>query len=243
MNDIGGVFYDDMEIIGLRLILQNIVQMHIILFVYFTLSYPGEINKMIPSRILHNDLFRFTVQNLIFLLLAAVISFEAEAATINATRINNTLSSPVYLTSAPGESDRLFIVEQSGSIQILRKQANGSWAKNSQAFLRLSDSGINVSTGNEQGLLGLAFHPDYTTNGRFYVNYVANGQSHTSEFTTSSNTDIADSSSFKSVLSINRNRSNHNAGWIDFGQDNYLYIASGDSGGGNDPDNVAQNLQ
>ena len=205
---------------------------------------------MTHSTLLSDPLARFTLQNLFFLLIAAIISQTAEAATISLTRITNpsiatqSVERPVYVTTAPGESDRLFVLEShTGNIQILKKQSDGSWQKNSQAFLSLSDNGINVSTGNEQGLLGMAFHPDYQTNGKFYVSYTSSGQSHTAEFSVSSgNADLADNSSYKSVISFNRNRSNHNGGWIGFGTDNYLYIPTGDSGGGNDPDNVAQNL-
>ncbi len=196
------------------------------------------------SNIMSDPLARFAIQNLVFLLLAAMTSLSAEAAPIDITRIANNLNRPVYLTSAPGESDRLFIVESHvGAVQILKKQIDGSWLKNSQAFLLLSNSGISVSTANEQGLLGMAFHPDYQSNGKFYVSYTANGRSHIAEFLVSSNPDLANASSFKPILSFNRTASNHNGGWIGFGPDRYLYIPTGDSGGGNDPSNSAQNLQ
>lgn len=207
---------------------------------------------MTDSRLFADPLARFALQNLFFLLLAAIISQTADAAevtsNINVSRIASlgNQSRPVYVTSAPGESDRLFVVEShTGNIQILKKQTDGSWQRNSQSFLNLSDAGINISTAREQGFLGLAFHPDYQNNGKFYVSYTANNQSHTSEFSVSSgNVDLADSTTFKPVISVNRTPgvTNHNGGWIGFGRDNYLYIPTGDSGGGNDPQNAAQNL-
>lgn len=201
---------------------------------------------MINSKLLSDPLARFALQNLVFLILAAVvsISMSAEAAQIDVTRIANNLNRPVYLTSAPSETNRLFIVEShAGAIQILKKQADGSWLKNSQPFLLLSNSGISVSTASEQGLLGMAFHPNYASNGKFYVSYTANSQSHIAEFVVSSNPDIANSASYRPILSFNRTASNHNGGWIGFATDGYLYIPTGDSGGGNDPADSAQNLQ
>ena len=194
---------------------------------------------------LHHPLANLALKNLGFLLLAACFSPLAEAASINVTRINNDVSRPVYLTTPPGETDRLFVLEShTGQVQILNKQTDGSWRKGSTPFLNLSDAGINISTGGEQGLLGLAFHPDYANNGKFYVNYTGGGRAHTAEFTVSDNNpNLADAQSYKPVLSFNRTAGNHNGGWIGFGQDDYLYIASGDSGGGNDPQNAAQNLQ
>ena len=133
---------------------------------------------------------------------------------------------------------RLFIVEQDGVIKIL----NSAGITNSTPFL---DINARVrSSGSEQGLLGLAFDPNYTTNSRFYVNYINNsGNTVIARFTTSSNPDVAGATSEEILLTVNQPYSNHNAGSLVFGNDGYLYIALGDGGSGGDPQNFAQNLQ
>ena len=131
--------------------------------------------------------------------------------------------------------DRLFIVEQSGNIRI----ANTDGTVNTTDFLS-----INVNTsGNERGLLGLAFHPDYATNGFFFVNYInSSGDTRISRFTvSSSNPDIADPSSEFIILEVDQPFSNHNAGGLAFGDDGFLYLTMGDGGNGGDPGNRAQN--
>lgn len=146
------------------------------------------------------------------------------------------LSSPVALAHAGAE--RMFAVEQGGRIKIV--EANGSVP--STPFLDISD---RVNSGGEMGLLGLAFHPDYDSNGYFYVNYTSSsGGRHTriSRFTVTANPDVADPASEEILLTINQPYSNHNAGDLHFGPDGYLYIPMGDGGSGGDPDNNAQNL-
>ena len=129
--------------------------------------------------------------------------------------------------------DRLFIVEQDGNIKII---ANGSVL--ATPFLSLN---VN-STGNEQGLLGLAFHPDYQNNGYFFVNYtLANGSTQISRFEVSSDPNIAEPTSELPILTVNQPFSNHNGGCLQFGPDGYLYIALGDGGSAGDPQNIAQN--
>jgi len=146
------------------------------------------------------------------------------------------LDRPVFATSAPGDSDRLFVVEQhSAEIKIVDLSTNTV----SGTFLNLPGG---VSTGNEQGLLGLAFHPNYDTNGLFYVNFTDNnGVTQVQEFTRQT-ADIADASSARNILSITQPFSNHNAGWIGFGQDNLLYVATGDGGGAFDPQGNSQDI-
>lgn len=132
--------------------------------------------------------------------------------------------------------DRLFIVEQGGVIKILN--SNGS--VNTTPFLDITSQ---VTSGGERGLLGLAFHPAYASNGFFYVNYTnTNGNTQISRFTVSSNPDIADSNSELQMLSFNQPFTNHNGGHIAFGPDGMLYIASGDGGSGGDPQNNSQSL-
>ena len=157
---------------------------------------------------------------------------------IGLTPVISGMSSPVLLTAPPGDLIRLFIVEQSGAIRIIK---NGTLLP--AAFLDLGDS---ISTGSEQGLLGLAFAPDYATSGRFYVSYtnkhgpLAAGTSVIERYTVSGNTDVANAASGQRLLTLDDPYSNHNGGMIAFGPDDYLYYGMGDGGGGGDPLNSGQ---
>ena len=142
-------------------------------------------------------------------------------------------SNPLNLQHAG--DDRLFVVEQTGLIKIL--QTNGT--VNPTPFLDVS--GL-ISTGSERGLLGLAFHPDYSNNGYFYINYTnTSGNTQVSRFSVDSgDPDIANLGSELPIISYTQPRPNHNGGCLAFGPDGYLYISSGDGGPGGDPDNRAQ---
>ena len=141
------------------------------------------------------------------------------------------------LVTAPAGDDRLFVVEQGGKIRIIR--ANGTVAP--QPFLRLS--GL-ITSGGEQGLLGLAFHPRYATNGRFFVNYTnRSGSTVVAEFRVSANPNVANPASRRRLMLIAQPFANHNGGMVAFGPDGYLYIGMGDGGSGGDPGNRAQNLR
>lgn len=145
------------------------------------------------------------------------------------------LSQPVSLANA-GDS-RLFAVEQDGYIRII--QSNGTVV--STAFLNITDR-VN-SAGSEQGLLGLTFHPNYATNGYFYVNYTSNdSRTRISRFQVTGNPNVADPNSEEILLTVTQPYSNHNAGDIHFGPDGYLYIPLGDGGSGGDPQNNAQTM-
>jgi glucose/arabinose dehydrogenase len=142
----------------------------------------------------------------------------------------------------PGDrTNRLFVVEQSGVIWVFQNDSN---VTQKNIFLDIQDR-VNDS-GNEQGLLGLAFHPDYENNGYFYVNYTASNPNRTeiSRFSVSApNPDSADKNSEFHILSYNQPYSNHNGGKVAFGPaDGYLYIGVGDGGSGGDPQCNAQNL-
>ena len=151
------------------------------------------------------------------------------------TRVATGLSQPLYVTSAPGNPSRLFIVEKGGRIKVMQ---NGSVL--ATPFLDISS--IVKTTGFEQGLLGLAFDPNYQTNKKFYVNYIdLIGNTNNSSYTVSANPNIANTARTP-VLSYVQPYTNHNGGWIGFGPDGNLYIASGDGGDGNDPGNRAQDL-
>ena len=159
----------------------------------------------------------------------------ASAQTISLNLFKDGFTNPVNLQNAG--DDRLFVVEQGGIIKILNADATVETSN----FLNISSL---VGSGGERGLLGLAFHPDYTTNKYFYVYYInTSGNSQVSRFTTQANNpNVADANSEQKLLTINQPQSNHNGGCILFGPDGYLYIASGDGGGAGDQNNNAQNL-
>ena len=143
---------------------------------------------------------------------------------------------PVAISHA--NDSRLFITQQNGLIRIL--DANGDILPT--PFLDISGP-VNDS-GNERGLLGLAFHPDYANNGYFFVNYTGSGgATKVSRFSVSAaNPNVADPNSEQVLLTINQPFSNHNGGNVAFGPDGYLYIGMGDGGSANDPQNNGQTL-
>ncbi|NRD21131.1 PQQ-dependent sugar dehydrogenase [Winogradskyella eckloniae] len=144
-------------------------------------------------------------------------------------------SNPVNIKHAG--DNKLYVVEQDGYIKIV--QPDGSIE--STAFLNIDN--LVIDTGNERGLLGLAFHPDYETNGYFFVNYIDNlGNTVVSRFTRdATNPLLADINSEFNILSFDQPYSNHNGGDLAFGADGFLYISTGDGGSGGDPLNNAQN--
>jgi hypothetical protein len=167
---------------------------------------------------------------------ALILLFGTEAAlAIDALRIATGFDKPLCLAAPPGDSARLFVVEQTGKIKIINL---ASRTVNPTAFLDVS--GEITALGNEQGLLGLAFDPSYSTNGRFYISYTApggsfgNGVSHIAQLTVSANPDVADPSSLLTLLSFDQPQTNHNAGWLSFsprpGDEGNLYIHAGDGG-------------
>jgi glucose/arabinose dehydrogenase len=175
----------------------------------------------------------------LFVLTSALPATSALAVVpIKATRVASGLSRPVYVTAAPGDSSRLYIVEQhTGQIKILNLTGPNSGAINPTPFLDID----GLATGNEQGLLGLAFHPNYASNGQFYVNYTSTGGSfglgvtNVRRYVRSGDPNIADAGSGTAVMSFDQPQANHNGGWIGFGpNDGYLYVASGDGGNGDD---------
>ncbi|PKA81910.1 putative secreted protein (Por secretion system target) [Ulvibacter sp. MAR_2010_11] len=157
-----------------------------------------------------------------------------QSQTVELNLFANGFNSPVDLQNAGDE--RLFVVEQGGRIKIL----NPDGTTNPTLFLDIS---ILVSNGSEQGLLGLAFHPNYANNGYFYVNYTkTNGDTRIARYSVDpADPDIALSGSELTIIDYEQPFSNHNGGGIAFGPDGYLYIASGDGGSGGDPGNRAQN--
>lgn len=131
---------------------------------------------------------------------------------------------------------RLFVVEKGGRIKIL----NSNGTTNTASFLVITGQ---VSTGSEQGLLGLAFHPNYSSNGLFFINYTnLSGNTVIAKYAVDNeNPNIANASSGSALLTIAQPYANHNGGTLKFGPDGYLYIGMGDGGSGGDPENRAQN--
>ncbi len=150
-------------------------------------------------------------------------------------------ASTVDITGAKDGSNRLFLVNKGGTIRIFDLATNTLLPGN---FLNISSSVLN---NGEQGLLGLVFHPNFATNGYFYVNYIHAGSGNTtiSRFTATSPASNAavDISTEVVLLSIPQPFTNHNGGDLNFGPDGYLYIGMGDGGSGGDPGNRAQNPQ
>ena len=140
---------------------------------------------------------------------------------------------PALIVTSPPDDPRLFVVEQQGTIRILGDHST------SAPFLDLSDQ---IVAGGEQGLLGLAFHPQYALNHTFYVFYTTADANVLARYTASTtDPDKADPTSGVVMLSIPDFATNHNAGMLDFGPDGDLYITTGDGGGGGDPHLNGQN--
>ena len=150
------------------------------------------------------------------------------------TIVKHRFSKPLFLTASPDDTNRLFVVEQDGRILIVKGDRVLT-----TPFLDISKK---LSTGGERGLLGLAFHPHFSSNGRLFVNYTRAQDRATviAEYHASSNPNqvTLDESV---LLVIPQPYGNHNGGMIAFGPDHYLYIGMGDGGSGGDPENYAQN--
>jgi glucose/arabinose dehydrogenase len=143
------------------------------------------------------------------------------------------LAAPVHLAAPAGDA-RLFIIEQAGRIRVVE---NGQLLD--APFLDVS---ANVRSGGEQGLLSIAFHPGYATNGRFFVKYTdLAGTVRVVRYTTGTNRNAADPSSALPILQVEQPFANHNGGQLAFGPDGMLYIGMGDGGGSGDPQGQAQN--
>jgi glucose/arabinose dehydrogenase len=171
----------------------------------------------------------------------------AAASRVSLATILTGYTRPVLVTHAPGGGRVIFIVEQTGKIK-RATYADGRWTKLG-TFLDLS-SKVNdprKSGNNERGLLGLAFHPDYQSNGRFYVDYTRRGSGTTKGDTVIAeyrrqSASKADPSSRRVIMVINQPDSNHNGGHLAFGPDRLLYIGMGDGGGAGDPRGNGQKL-
>ncbi|MFB6152415.1 MAG: sorbosone dehydrogenase family protein [Haloarculaceae archaeon] len=167
-------------------------------------------------------------------------STAGDDGTVTATRVASGFVSPLGLEIP--QRGRRFVVDQAGKVYL-----QDSAGVHSDPFLDVTDRMVDVGGYSERGLLGLAFHPEFDENGRFFVRYSAparegtpGGYSHTfvlSEFHADPGARTADPDSERTVLEIPEPQSNHNAGAVAFGPDGYLYVATGDGGGANDVGN------
>lgn len=177
---------------------------------------------------------RLVLAGIFTLLALAGQPASADAATT--VRVASGLSSPIFVTQAPGDTSRLFIVEQRGRIRILQHGVILD-----SAFLNVDP--ISVCC-NERGLLGLAFHPEYPSNGYFYVNYTdLSGNTVIARYSVTGNPNIANPASALTIKTYTQPETNHNGGCMAFGTDGMLYIASGDGGGSNDQHGTIGNGQ
>ena len=173
-------------------------------------------------------------------ILIAVVLPASASAGVRATVVG-TFNAPTYIAAPPGDTDRLFVVQQSGQIQLIK---NGGTPATS--FLDISSE--VTFTGGEQGLLSMAFSPDYATSGRFYVYYTSKHcptppgcDEHVSEFTANPGADTANAAPEHVLITIpHPAQSNHNGGQLQFGPDGDLYVSVGDGGGGDDTEMNAQ---
>ena len=171
------------------------------------------------------------------LLVAACLCLSLPVlAAVQLAPVVSGISSPTFVGNAGDGSNRLFIAERGGTIRVLQPGATTP-----TLFL---DIQAKLVSGSERGLLGLAFHPLYPTDRRFFVFYtrVGDGALVISEFEVSANPNVADATETVLLVIPHPNNTNHNGGMLAFGPDGYLYIGVGDGGGGNDPPNNAQNI-
>jgi glucose/arabinose dehydrogenase len=166
---------------------------------------------------------------------------SGSVAGLRLTQVTSGLDRPVYVGSPPGDTARLFVAEQAGRVHVIE---NGT--RESTPFLDIVSK--VTRSANEQGFLGLAFHPDYAQNGRFFVHYSTNatgtldtGDTVISEFRRSAaDANTADPASERVLLTQSQPYGNHNGGSIEFGPDGFLYIGLGDGGLANDPQGNGQ---
>ncbi|MEX2121115.1 MAG: PQQ-dependent sugar dehydrogenase [Pirellulales bacterium] len=151
---------------------------------------------------------------------------------------------PLLLTHAGDGSNRVFVASQLGTVHVFKNDQNTA---RSAVFLDIRSRVVYKDAENEEGFLGMAFHPDYKDNGRFYVYYTTTDEPHTSVISrfrvSKNNPNRADPQSEQELLRIPQPYWNHNGGTLVFGPDGYLYIGLGDGGAANDPHGNGQNLQ
>ena len=157
---------------------------------------------------------------------------SARSSAFTFQQVLSGLASPVYVTAAPGDPTTLYVVEQQGTIKIV---------KGGQVTGTFLDIRSRIRSGGEQGLLSVAFHPAYAQNHRFYVDYTdTNGDTRVVEFKSANGVGLPGSA--RQLLFVKQPYANHNGGQLEFDKAGYLYVGMGDGGSGGDPENRAQNL-
>ena len=147
------------------------------------------------------------------------------------------LERPVWAGAPASAKGKLWVMEQAGTVWIIDLKTG---EKSDKPFLKINDK--VTRKGNEQGLLGLAFAPDFEKSGRYYINYNEKGGDTRIVRYVSKDRETTDPDSGEIILEYKQPYGNHNGGWLDFGPDGLLYIATGDGGAANDPKNYAQDL-
>lgn len=162
---------------------------------------------------------------------------NATSGSFMVRRVGTGFAAPVFVTALPDNSGRMIVVERAGRILILNPTTGAV------STTPMLDIRGQVSTDGERGLLAVALAPDYPTSGLAYAYLTAlDGSIQVRRYTSpAGNRDVLDAGSGDVLLSIPHPRNNHNGGWLGFGPDGLLYVATGDGGGGNDPDGNGQN--
>lgn len=166
----------------------------------------------------------------------ASAAFNPNGLNVSLATVGSGFASPILLTNAGDGSHRIFIVEQAGRVRTLAGGPSGT------PFLDISSL---VLSGGERGLLGLAFHPSFETNGKLFVNYTrkSDGATVIEEYrVTGDPNNIDEAATRRPILAIAQPYANHNGGHLAFGRDGFLYIGMGDGGSGGDPQDRAQNI-
>ncbi|PJZ75656.1 PQQ-dependent sugar dehydrogenase [Leptospira neocaledonica] len=176
-----------------------------------------------------------------FLPLLSGCSEDRNPPCLKLTEIASGFDAPLFLVSPSGDTSRIFVLEQGGKVRLIK---DGILL--SSPFLDLGSAGLDIiSFSGERGLLGLAFHPNYNSNGRFWVNYTrkADGDTVVAEYSRSSSDPDLASGSGSVLFTVEQPFSNHNGGMMTFDAGGYLLVGMGDGGGAGDPNNEAQNLE
>jgi len=178
---------------------------------------------------------------IILFIICSICLIKAEYSVVNAFP-NLTFQDPVGIHHAGDGSNRIFIVEQEGRIKVFNNNSNEN---SSQTFLDIRSIVDQDGGYTEEGLLGLAFHPNYSENGYFYVNYTEHNPRRNviARYSVDpDNPNEADYFSSEVILEVNQPYTNHNGGQMGFGEDGYLYISFGDGGSAGDPQENGQDL-
>lgn len=180
-------------------------------------------------------------------LAVAAFGSAAHAQLITAQPVISGLTRPVYVTHAPGDASRIYVVEQRGSGGVANAAAVKIYGLPNYNLIGTMFTVSPVSTSNEQGLLGMAFHPNYASNGKIYVHYSnqsSAGATTIAEYVANGTPLTATTASLGPngvIFTVAQPFTNHNGGWMQFGPDGLLYLALGDGGSANDPGARAQN--